>query len=173
MAGSVVGSHLVRPIGSKKAKAAARSGTPCSSLEESPHPPTVSVAMAADELTATLGKISGRTKKKKGSLKMKAKIWETMVFYKKHASAKKVAEELWAYNMDDEEEEEDKAEDKEGSEDECQEDNDALDLEYDEGECSPHRHQTNRIFQSEGCKVCAISVKIISVHFEPFHGLEE
>jgi hypothetical protein len=99
-----MGSHMLRPIGVKRAKAAARSGTP-SSLEEPPHPPTVSVAaMAADKLTATLGKIFGRAKKK-DSFKMKAKIWETMVFYKKHAAAKRVAEELWAYDIDDEDEE--------------------------------------------------------------------
>jgi hypothetical protein len=115
MAGSVMGSHMVRPIGTKKAKAAARAGTPSSSLGE-PTPPHFSAAtLAANKLTATLGKIFGRAKKK-DTFKMKAKIWETMVFHKKHASARKLAEELWSYELDDEEEEALEEEEQEGEE---------------------------------------------------------
>jgi hypothetical protein len=163
MLGSVMGSHMVRPMGTKRAKAAAKLGTPSSSVGGEPAPPQFSVAaLAAEKLTNTLGKIFGRAKKKV-SFKMKAKIWEAMVFYKKHASARKLAEELWSYNIDDEEEalqeeEEEKVDDDEEEEEDGQsEDDEYQPFDEDEDEVqqvdSPVEHddvEVVRIVVGEG-----------------------
>ncbi len=104
MAGSVMGSHLRRPIGTKRAKAAAIAAREPAARarivgEAVPEPPPFipgAAAAVADRLTVTLGKIfSGG--KRKDEFDIKTKIWETMLYYKKHVSARRVAEQMWSY----------------------------------------------------------------------------
>jgi hypothetical protein len=65
--------HMVRPFGVKRAKAAARSVTIIGRASSSPI--VSEAAGAGDKLSATLGKIFCRAKKK-DSFKMMAKTWE-------------------------------------------------------------------------------------------------
>jgi hypothetical protein len=117
MAGSVMGSHLVRPMGSRRAKAAAAAtreatrygtpvaGTPVAAVEEPeelvvvpppPAPPKGTASDIADNLTMFLGTIF-RDGKKKDQFDTRYKCWKVLVHHREEAKAERVKEELLTY----------------------------------------------------------------------------
>ena len=117
MAGSVMGSHLVRPMGSRRAKAAAAAtreatrygtpvaGTPVAAVQEPevvvvpPPPGAPPKGMAsdiADNLTMFLGTIF-RDGKKKDQFDTRYKCWKVLVHHREEAKAERVKEELLTY----------------------------------------------------------------------------
>jgi hypothetical protein len=102
MAGSVMGSRMRRPMGTKRAKAlaASRGEAPPAELPmiiaEAPPPPRSAATVVADKLTTHLGKIF-RNGHKKDQFDIRYKCWKALVHHQEELEARSVMQEMMTY----------------------------------------------------------------------------
>ncbi len=119
MAGSVMGSHMRRPMCTKRAKALAATrreespaGLPMIIAKAPPHPPQSAATVVADTLTTHLGKIF-QNGHKKDQFDNRYKCWKALVHHQEELEARSVMQEMMTYreplteNQGEEEEEDD------------------------------------------------------------------
>ncbi len=121
MAGSVMGSHMRQPMGSKRAKALAATTRGCEEAQIAvvvPPPPPSAAVVVADKMTVTLGHIY-RNGHKEDQFDIRYKCWKALVHHQEEVEARSMMQEMMSYRepLQEEQQQEEVEDDDDGKDD--------------------------------------------------------